>query len=209
MFCGGRLYPRRCSCGTYAWCEEHEDSEVFYDHADHDCSPECCERHHAAESKSAAEIEASVSPIEISIKEIDPAEHLYNFAVNVRHKTEKEIFDELEYLLGCYNVEELCDKLKESVDLREPPLRPGDEVVITPSFLSPRTFALAVVRRGAPIRARVLETKDEWDCVCLLPEGVTLPGHSQPYQETENHCVVIARSSLTLIAPEELSCQPA
>lgn len=65
---------------------------MFWDHADHECSPECCKQGHFIEG-SATELEASLSPIEILVEEeMNNKDNIYyNFIVKVRQKTETEI----------------------------------------------------------------------------------------------------------------------
>lgn len=198
--CGApAIYFLNCSCGTYAWCEEHEDATVLWDHADHECSSECCARGHSAETRSIAELEAMVSPLEISME----ARNQKDISVKVRQKSEQECIDELESLMGKYLVRELKGKLKTEFDYTEPSLEIGSEAVITPTDLGSQTLALAVVRHEKPLIVTIVEKKSGWDYICLLPEGTAIRGHSRPYKKSKCHYIVLSRDELEPVISRE------
>ena len=198
--CGApAIYTLECSCGSYAWCEEHEDIEVFWNHADHDCSPECCKRGHTAEKISITELENSISPIEIVVEENSRRGNSATFTVKVKQKTEEERVQELEYLIMMrYSLEELEGKLK-SITFEQNPLAVGSQASVTPTFDTYPILALTVVR-NKPVFVEVVEKKSDWEYLCLLPENLTVPGHSRPYQVPKRHCVLLDRSELEEIS---------
>lgn len=195
------IYYRECSCGTYAWCEGHEDSNVFYNHADHECSSECCRRGHTAQRISAIELEASIPMVEVSVEEQQPTENGFTFIVKVRRKLEEERLQELEWLMMNYSIEELDGKLENTIECNLPSLEVGQKVAITPHFMSSPTLALAIIRLNRRLVAQIIAKQSDWDYVLALPEGVTIPGHSKPSDDARRHNVVLSRSEIKPISP--------
>ncbi len=195
--CGApAIYYIECSCGTYVWCKEHEDSSVFFNHADHICSPECCKRGHTAERISSIELEASIPMVEVSVEEQQPAENEFIFTVKVRRKSDEEYLQELEWLMMNYSIEELDGKLKSTIECNLPPLEIGQRVMVTPHFMSSPTLALAVVRLNHRLVAQVVGKNSDWDYVLLLPEDVAIPGHSTLSDNGGRHKVILSRSEI-------------
>ena len=120
MVCGRPSQAfRSCSCGTYEWCMRCEEggamvfwsrfgaeaplSTIFWDHADHDCTPECCTRGHTLQNVSPSELEAMVPRYESVIRDAR-SEEAGVFTVTVRRKTAGERAEERALLLESYCV---------------------------------------------------------------------------------------------------------
>lgn len=188
-----------CSCGTYAWCEKHEDSYIIWDHSDHNCSPECCKRGHTSEEISAEELRKSISPIEVTLNDISESGKT-TFVVEVRQKGGENILREFEGLLGQYEITELKGMI-DSVSFDRPDISIGEKAVVMPNFLSSRTLILSLIKLGYGFfdeKQLVVEIagQDYTEYTCLLPWSVTIDEHSQPYNGTRRHCITLNCSEL-------------
>lgn len=208
--CGApAIYYLDCSCGIYTWCKEHKNSEVFWDHIDHNCFPECCRCGHRLEpeTKSIKELEAMVPMMKVSMKEENPIKGKIIFTVQVHYCSEEERLRELEWLMLNYDVEELDGELWEwdGYDVGTGiPLTEGSQAVVIPTIDSSPLLALSVIRyektHGEPLIVQIIEKKNHWDYLCLLPKGVTIPGHSRVFQDNL-HCIEL--NCMELLDPEE------
>ncbi|OGF64474.1 hypothetical protein A2661_02955 [Candidatus Giovannonibacteria bacterium RIFCSPHIGHO2_01_FULL_45_24] len=68
------VFFKKCACGKLNWCQHHLDSDVMYDHLDHECSLWCCEHLHANRNRekktwTAAEISELVEKLKITLAE--------------------------------------------------------------------------------------------------------------------------------------------
>ncbi|MEK7503506.1 MAG: hypothetical protein AAB577_00805 [Patescibacteria group bacterium] len=87
-----------CSCGNYVWCQDCVDSCIFWNHADHDCSPECCAQEHKAPAITLTELETMVDPLNIEMKKSHSLKYRDVFVVFVHLKTASELFEEMRWV---------------------------------------------------------------------------------------------------------------
>lgn len=103
-----------CSCGNYAWCDKCFEyvgpgevnappSAIFWNHADHNCSSECCAKGHQAPEITLAELRAMVDPLEIQMREIRSFPEGKIFLVSFQPKTQEDILKEMEYYAMDYS----------------------------------------------------------------------------------------------------------
>lgn len=85
------VYINCPSCEGLRSCETHFDSNSFYYHADHDCSPECCARNHRPIQISEEELEKLIPRIEVTTQELGLSENHLIWLVETRRKTPEEI----------------------------------------------------------------------------------------------------------------------
>lgn len=80
------------NCGGFKFCENCFDASIFYDHADHNCSKECCaEGHRKVNTITESELEALIPKIEISIIKVRETKNNTIFLVNTKKRSLEKI----------------------------------------------------------------------------------------------------------------------
>ena len=80
------------NCGGFKFCEDCFDATVFYNHADHNCSKECCAAgHQKVNTITESELEALIPKIEVSMIKVRETKSNTIFLVNTRKRSLEKI----------------------------------------------------------------------------------------------------------------------
>jgi len=194
------IYRLECSCGTHAWCQEHENVSIWTSHNDHDCcDSECCKRGHilaGINRSSIFELEAVIPRTDTSVEEIVFAGGA--FKVKFKRKTAEERLGKLVLLIDGLQIDE-AEGMEEKRDGGSSVFGLGQNVWITPEYSFSSSLYTAILLLGEPLAGQVV-FKEVWgkitEYTILLPKGMILP-NSRQFNLGGQHCLTLSREELS------------